>query len=402
MLSRPAWREQLPAYLAGGAAASIIVSIFLSEVLLIAAFLALLVLARDQWRWPRVTIPLFCWLGWTLLSLAVNGHVRQGLPQVKKMFWYLMLFVVFSAIRHLYQIRWVAYGWLAGASLSALWSLQQFARKYAGAKAAHIDFYTYYNGSRITGLMGHWMTLSGHMMIALMILGTLLLFSRERWSWLIPVGLLLTASLLAAFTRSMWAGATVGGAYLLWSRNKWLLLTLPAAAGLILAVNPFDVRERAITIVAPHDGQVDSNEHRQVLRRVGWRMIQAHPLFGVGPEQVKSQFLNYLPPDAPHPIPKEWYYDHLHNIYAHFGAERGLPALAALLWMMGLAIWDFARGLGRTSSSRKWVLHGAIAVILAVMVSGWGEVNLGDSEVLGLVLAAIACGYSSLAEPAEA
>ena len=38
----------------------------------------------------------------------------------------------------------------------------------------------------------------------------------------------------------------------------------------------------------------------------------------------------------------------------------------------------------------------AIAAILAVLVSGWGEVNLGDSEVLGMILAVIACGYTAV------
>jgi putative inorganic carbon (hco3(-)) transporter len=39
------------------------------------------------------------------------------------------------------------------------------------------------------------------------------------------------------------------------------------------------------------------------------------------------------------------------------------------------------------------VLEGAIAVILAVMVSGFYELNLGDSEVLGMFLAVLGCGY---------
>ncbi len=76
-------------------------------------------------------------------------------------------------------------------------------------------------------------------------------------------------------------------------------------------------------------------------------MIKAHPFVGVGPEQVGPQFLDYLPADVPRPIPIEWYYQHLHNIYFHFAAERGLPALAALLWFFGQATLDFFRALRR-------------------------------------------------------
>ncbi len=44
-------------------------------------------------------------MGWTLVSLAASGHARGGLPQVKKFYVWLMLFVVFSALRHLNEVR---------------------------------------------------------------------------------------------------------------------------------------------------------------------------------------------------------------------------------------------------------------------------------------------------------
>ena len=81
-----------------------------------------------------------------------------------------------------------------------------------------------------------------------------------------------------------------------------------------------------------------------MLRRVGWEMIKAHPLVGVGLERVGPEFEHYVPADVPRPLPTG-YYGHLHNIYYHFAAERGLPALAAILWLFGQALWDFARAL---------------------------------------------------------
>jgi O-antigen ligase len=124
-------------------------------------------------------------------------------------------------------------------------------------------------------------------------------------------------------------------------------------------------------------------------------MIRAHPIVGVGPEQVGPQFLDYLPADLPHPFPTEWYKAHLHNIYLHFAAERGLPALAALLWFLGQALFDFWRTLRRLppDSEARWVLHGAIATIIAIMASGWTELTLGHSQVLEMFLAVVACGY---------
>ena len=127
-------------------------------------------------------------------------------------------------------------------------------------------------------------------------------------------------------------------------------------------------------------------------------MIRAHPIVGVGPEQVGPQFMQYYPADLPHPFPTGWYKEHLHNIYIHYAAERGLPALAALLWLLGRALFDFWTALRRlpAQSEARWVLHGAIAVIIAVMISGWTELTLGHSLVLEMFLAVLACGYVAI------
>ena len=47
----------------------------------------------------------------------------------------------------------------------------------------------------------------------------------------------------------------------------------------------------------------------------------------------------------------------------------------------------------RAQSEARWVMHGAIAVIIAVMISGWTELTLGHSQVLEMFLAVLACGY---------
>ena len=67
---------------------------------------------------------------WTLVSLAASGHVREGLPQVKKFIWFAMLFVVYNAVRELRHIRGVVIACIAAAALSSAWGLEQFAQKY--------------------------------------------------------------------------------------------------------------------------------------------------------------------------------------------------------------------------------------------------------------------------------
>lgn len=390
--------ERAPAFFAGAAAVTAVVSIVASEVFLGLALLAVL-MSSKKLRWPAATWPIAFLMLWTLVSLFSSGHAREGLPQIKKFIWFAMLFVVYNAFRQLRDITGTVLGWSAAAVLSSLWGIEQFERKYSAARAAHRDFYTAYVADRITGFMGHWMTFSGQMMMALMLAGALVLISRER-KWKLPLiagAAIIASGLLAAETRSMWGGAVAGAIYLLWSSGRrWLIIALPVIAAILYLVNPFSLRERMISIEHPH-GDLDSNEHRAVLRIIGGEMIRAHPLVGVGPEQVGRQYERYIPASVPRPLPTG-FYGHLHNVYFQYAAERGLPALAALLWFLLGAIFSFARALRRAppDSEIRWILHGSIAVIIAVMAGGYFEVNLGDSEVLGMFLAVVGCGYAAI------
>lgn len=394
----PARSRDAALWLSGAAAVLPVVSIAGFEILLGAALVALLMALRTTgkpWRWPPVMLPLCVWVGLTLLSAAASGDARAAFPQVKKFYVYLMLLVVVAAFRTVSEVRWVVLGWALGASLSALWSFVQFARKYEAARAAHQDFYRSYIGARITGFMGHWMTFSGEMMMALLLIASVVFFSHDRrWiGWLMAAGVLIAAALIASETRSMWGGAFAGAVYLVWMWRRWVVLAIPVLIAILMLANPFEIRERIVSVFLPH-ADTDSNGFREVMRRTGWEMIKAHPWLGLGPEEVGPHFEQYVPADVPRPLPNG-YYGHLHNIYYHYAAERGVPAMLALMWMLGWALVDFIRTLRRLpeKAEQRWVLHGAIAVTIAVLLGGYFEVNLGDSEVLGMFLAVLGCGY---------
>jgi O-antigen ligase len=113
---------------------------------------------------------------------------------------------------------------------------------------------------------------------------------------------------------------------------------------------------------------------------------------------VKTHFDEYVPADIPRPLPSGWY-GHLHNIYLHYAAERGIPTMLVLMWLLLQALYDFWRGLRNLppgKSDRRFLLNGAIAAVLATMAEGVVELNLGDSEVLTMFLVVVACGYLAL------
>ena len=390
--------QDVPLYLVGAAAVTTLVSIRVFELLMAAALVALIVLRR-RWKLPPIWLPLSLFVVGTLASLFASGHVRDGLPQVKKFYVYLMLFLVTSGIRTVREIHWVALGWAWAATLSSIWALNQFFEKYSAAESAHQNFYSSYANARITGFMGHWMTLSGELMMALLVIGAIVFFAKERGgiAWLAAAAVPVAAALTLTWTRSMWLGTLCGGVYLIWFWKKWALAAVPVLIAGLLIVNPLDIRERAASALSPHEGQTDSNNHRAELRRIGWEMIKAHPWLGVGPEQVSRQYQDYIRPDMPRPRASE-YYGHLENDYVQYAAERGVPTMLSLLWMIGWALFDFACALRRlpAEAGERWVLQAAIAVIVSVLVSGWYSWNLNNSEVLAMFLAVLGCGYAAM------
>lgn len=382
-------------YLTCGSLISILFSIAVSQILLAVALAALL-LSKEPLRLPPIRIPLALFMAGTVISLLLSGHAREGTPQIRKFFVLAVLLVVYSTFREVREIRAVVLIWTGVAALSGVRSLFQFLQKYREAQAQHQNFYNFYIGERISGFMSHWMTFGGEEMIVLLLLAAFLFFSRAlRWKtagWI--CALVLATSMVLGLTRSIFLlGFPVGLLYLLWFWHKWLVFAVPAAALVALLFAPAVLRERVTSVMAPH-GTTDSNEHRAILRETGVAMIRAHPWFGLGPEQIKAQFEQWVPADIPRPLPEGWY-GHLHNIYLQYAAERGVPTMLAILWLIGKALWDFARALRAkpASSEARFVLHGSIAVILAILAEGFLEYNLGDSEVLTLFLAVLGFGY---------
>ncbi len=383
-----------------GSITTILFSIALSQSLLGLA-MATLLISGQKLKLPPVKLPLALFAALTVLSLLLSGDPVHGLPQIRKFYVFLTLPVVFSTFRSTENVRAAVVTWSAIAFLSALRSGVQYVHRYHLAQEQYAYNYGFFLDGRFTGFASHWMTFGGEQMIVLLMLLALLLFSparRPRLRWIgFAVAAVLWISIVLGLTRSIFLlGLPAGTLCLLWRWSRPMALLLPALMILELLLGPVQVRERVVSAIKPHR-ELDSNAHRILTRKVGWAMIRAHPWFGLGPEQVGRQFTRYLPEGTPLPLPKG-FYGHLHNIYLQFGAERGLPALGALLWFIGRVLRDFERGAQSFGKVPRvqFVLQGAIAVIVAILVEGCFEHNLGDSEILTLFLAAVAFGYVAI------
>ena len=374
-----------------GSAASALFSIAISQILLGLALLALIVV-RPRMEWPKWFIPLGLFVAWTLISYFAGGELRGGLPQIRKLYVLTLLPLVYVSFPGIAGFRALSLAWLAAGSAAALRSCWQFAGKWMHASATGDDFYRSYIADRITGFMSHWMTFSSQMMFVFLTALCLLLWGRleHRLRWLVLMAAALSGvAMVLGFTRGIWIAAMAATIFLLFRWKPWTVLAIPILLIGAAATGPDSLRARMISMVRPQ-GQLDSNQHRIVSWSTGVAMIEAHPLLGLGPEQVGKQFDSYVPTQFSRPLP-EGFYGHLHNIYLQYAAERGIPAT---LFMVAFLIWpawlwfQTARRLPQDSTA-LWALNLGIAVVIGVLITGIFEHNLGDSEVLALTLSAL-------------
>lgn len=398
MLLAAETQDRLLLAVAVAAAGSIQISIAASQIFLGLGILLLLVF-RQKLEFPRIWIPLACFFLWTALADALCPNPWGGRAQIRKFFVFFLIPLVYGVFRRQFaKSAYLLAAWIAAATASGAWALVQFGVKYERDVHSARGFYISYLARRITGFESHWMTFGALQLSVLLLLLCLFFFSNRkitRWAWASIA--ILCAAILLGWTRSIWLGALGGIVYLVWIwRPKWTL-AIPVAAILIFLAAPSSLRHRMDSFLHPQKG-VDSNAFRVVVWRTGTRMIEAHPWFGIGPEEIAREFNSYVPADITRPLPSG-YYGHLHNIYLQYSAERGVPGMLLMMWFIGLAFWDCSRGirrLGRTRSDQLCILRWTISYTVAILIEGFFEYNLGDSEVLMMFISVVSLGYAAL------
>ena len=361
--------------------------------------LALFAASRTRLTLPPVAWPLGAFLGWTLVAALASDQPAAAFPQLKKFYVFLALPAVYTAFRTADAARRVFEAWAAVGLIAACVSFLQFAMRLRTASDSGESFVEFYAPDRITGFLSHWMTFSQTALLIAAVLVAYVLFAessrRGRPIW-VGAATLIGAGLVLSFTRSVWLAMGLLAVYFVAVTRPRLLWAAPVAIVAVMALAPAPVRERIESIRNP-----GPTEARPLMWRTGLRMIRQSPLTGLGPERVGPRFREFLPPDAPAELP-DAYYGHLHNQYIHYAAERGIPAALALAWLLATVVRDMRRRLHALPpgpSDRRFLAHAGVACTLAVAVTGCFDLTLGDSEILGAYLTAVALAYRSTGRP---
>ena len=428
-------------------AATIPVSIFASQILLALSLVVLLArLFRRRTSLPRTPLdgPLLALVVWTLLAASFATEPAVAHEESKKLLLFALFYLAVEGLSLAEdRERVLAAALLGGLALAGFMLLQRYTLGYDSLMR------------RPPGFLGHYMSASGvTMAILLLAVARLATGPRARPRlvdlWLPAVVLvgvsavaLATAhghgvratrlfvaalaaaalklalrhgaralaaeatlplvvvpvaawALLVSQTRSAWIGVAAGlvalGALALLRAPRLLWATLAVGAALLL-VSPGGIRSR-LTVLD------ESSRDRYYMWQAGLDMVLERPVFGQGPGMVEVVYPRFRWPEAPNPRQP-----HLHNNVMQIAAERGVPGLVFFLWWVTVAFLAALREAQRAAASGRgpdWAAAGSLAALAAVFVAGLFEYNLGDSEVLMLVLMLTAVPFAKTGDGARA
>ncbi|HVT59330.1 MAG TPA: O-antigen ligase family protein [Thermoanaerobaculia bacterium] len=351
-----------------------IFGIALSNILLGLTLLAApraLLARRVRWSGLEpILVPMGFYLVFLFAAIALSFEPRTSWTAAGDAFALATLFLGPGLVRGERQARRLIDGLIVVAALLAVKGLSQYLTGYGELER------------RIRGPFSHYMTFSGVLLICDVLLLTALAFSRERrqlWRW--AALLAINAALVGTLTRGAWVALGLTLAALLFLRSPRSLVWCVPAAMIVVLMAPARVLHRVVSIFDLRD---DSNYDRLCMIDAGLHMVAERPLVGLGPDMVDYRYEIYRQPTAP-----RYWVPHLHNSFLELAAERGLPELAAYLWMMATALLLAARRYraeGGLAGPRADFYLGCILALVAFNLAGLFENNWGDAEVKRLAL----------------
>lgn len=328
---------------------------------------------RDVKTLPPWFLPLALYALATLGSAAFSLNPVASFMDSKQLLLFLIVPIVCRLARGERALTVVTIIISIGAA-SAIWGIVQFGI----LEYDHL-------GRRPQGLMSHYMTYAGLLMVVSVVAAARVLFHAKDRTWPALVIPAVLVAIALTLTRSAWVGICVGLSLLLVLKNFRLLAALPVLAALFFGFAPPQVTDRLYSIF---DLQDPTNRDRLAMARTGVRMIQDYPLTGVGPNMVQEVYVDYRDANA-----VQITNPHLHNVPMQIAAERGLPALALWLWFVLSVVVSSFRRLQTTTY--KSLPAGGLAALAAMLAAGLFEYNFGDSEFLMMLLVVITLPYAA-------
>jgi len=340
-------------------------------------------------------LPWLLYLGLCLLTSLTAYYPLKGLGQLNSdLLKYVCLSTLLLAVKK-EQLPKLSAVYTAAAAVSALFGIFEALRPLLAGGGALARAGVFMNPVRY----GEALTIAFMLILSRLLLPSKEGFKRERLFYLLAAAPVFAALILTQ-ARGSYLGLLTGLLAIFIfappARKKLAVYAglMLAAAALLVTATPV-LKDRVSAMLAVRQGDFSDNSAstginvRIELWKLGYKMLKAHPVVGVGPDNIKRVFKKF----HPEPFPEEGIYGTLNNLYIHQAAERGLPGLAALLFLFA-SLFLFA--LRRFRAAKSHYALWAVSALPAFYVVNLTEISFQHVHTAFAIFLALA--FSAAAE----
>jgi O-antigen ligase len=337
-----------------------------------------------HWQGTKLDLPVAIFAALTVLSLAglMGNTEQQVIAQVKAAGGIVLFFLVTQSLRRRGDL------WLMGGAVIVSGFAQAALTTFPIITGAQ----PLIPGNGAQGTLNDPNIFSGFLVLIIPLVIGMALASGRRGLMVVAGVVLLVdcVALIATLSRSGWLGFLVSVVTLLLlmpGRRKEVAVGVTAIVGAVVIfglVGPIGTRLA--------DGLWQTFLARWDIWSGAVPMIGQHPIFGVGVENFSTFLPDYVSQDLGD-VP------HAHNLFLNMAAERGLPALASFLVVVGLIFLSLRQALRKAVLSADRLIAAALTASFAgYFAHALFDVSYYDYKVLVLfwLMAAIVASLSAV------
>lgn len=356
-----------------------------NDVLMLAGFILLLVLQREQKFWgyhqTETDLPYVALMVFGAITVLVNGIppvvAVDGLRVLgQAIFWYLIVFYGLKNAGSKEFFRELVNFMLIAAALVALYGIIQYVLAFE-TPPNWIDRDMENIRTRVFSTIGNPNALGAYMALFLPIsisLGIRRGLSFKGRSLYILIAIMMAFTLLFTFSRGAWIGFAAGMGLLMVLKDKRFIVLFLILLVLMPIVLPDAVTNRLFHAFSPEYIERSAEAGRLYYWSQAFDRMMANPLFGTGVGSFGDSVA------IRHDMPGAVWVD---NHYLKTGAEMGIVGLGILLWLLGTVFVKGFKALSRVPQGYpQEFVRGAMAGLFAVLVQN-GTASIFEVLVVG-------------------
>lgn len=245
----------------------------------------------------------------------------------------------------------------------------------------------YYFGleHRLSGFSGSYMRYGTILSICILLAISIMLFSRVKKVHrilMIPALLIFFIGLGMTMTRSSWVGLGAGLFVLGLFKHRYMIYILMVTFVMGVLLSPPQIKTRLASFLSRKDATF---YQREVMWSWGLKVFKDHPVFGIGPGNVKK--LRYAWREYPVEESVQDHMVHLHSNFMQVLVTLGITGSLAFTWLVLAMFSVLIRSVKAYARHPVFngITWGILTAFIAFIVTGLFEYNFFNSEITMII-----------------